>query len=110
MNPVPIFIPLGSPQPTCPHCGKSEEIREVCAHCNYEYKSTPWSLQSKLIYWVTAVITFLLATQLLASATCIVECNGINALVITLLSMIIGALWPITIPLALLVTLVSFII
>lgn len=38
MNTItPIIIPVSSEPERCPKCGKTEDRREVCGHCGYEY-------------------------------------------------------------------------
>jgi hypothetical protein len=38
--PAPTMIPIHTDDEPdkCPGCGKSEKIKQVCAHCGYEYK------------------------------------------------------------------------
>jgi hypothetical protein len=40
---IPIFFHSKSETSKCPGCKKDENIKEICAHCGYEYKESEFS-------------------------------------------------------------------
>jgi hypothetical protein len=57
---VPIFIPMNNQPDKCPKCNKDEEIKEVCAHCGYEYPEKKSSTILAIILLLFAIGTLIL--------------------------------------------------
>lgn len=51
-TPMPVFVPIRSKPRLCPDCGKSEDIREICAHCKYEYPNDSDNEPPLLLFWI----------------------------------------------------------
>lgn len=53
------FTYMPDPPATCPSCGKTEDIKEVCRHCNYEYPPEPNDPWYKIIYIIFIVLAII---------------------------------------------------
>jgi NADH:ubiquinone oxidoreductase subunit C len=61
---VPVFIPVEDDK--CPHCGKTENIKQVCRHCGYEYPEDENS------FWFNFIATFCVIYLFYSAITVIV--------------------------------------
>lgn len=53
----PVVAIINTPEPeTCPNCGKPENIKRVCRHCNYEYLEAKRSFWFRFIFAIEAVL------------------------------------------------------
>ncbi len=55
----PIFIPVYHEEPKCPHCHRSESIKEVCEHCDYVYSKKNDSTMKLFIGWTMFIGTII---------------------------------------------------
>lgn len=56
---IPVFIPPHEPD-RCPSCGKLENVKSVCKHCNYEYKEDDKPSKLGAVLGVLAVVSVIL--------------------------------------------------
>lgn len=92
---IPIFLPSPTP-PKCPSCHKQQSIKNVCAHCGYEYaqgKGMPWWLW--VAYALPLLPAWVVCFRFVISDLCgRSTCDG-GAFVLAALIATIGAfLWP----------------
>lgn len=70
MEPLPLPIHIYAEEEKCPKCNKPENIKNICAHCGYEYKEennnigffdwfviiSIWAIVLSIVIWALVTI------------------------------------------------------